>query len=147
MACCCCICLQEERLKHRVLGTRERGLKASGKFNHATGVGHVPYHSGDYEDAIKNRKARVWLLSHETLGGMSPATSRLFRRLGREAARSGTDGTDYTKSYTARSYVPYYAQKISGAIVMNGAQGILVFLDGVSRARSAQLRRALNARA
>ena len=38
-----------------------------------------------------------------------------------------------------RSFVPYYAQRISSAIVMNGAQGML---DAVSRARrSDQLRR------
>ena len=30
-----------------------------------------------------------------------------------------------TRSYTARSFVPYYAQQISSAIVMLGAQGIL----------------------
>ena len=39
---------------------------------------------------------------------------------------------DYTISSTARSFVPFYAQRISSAIVMNGAQSIL---DGIARAR------------
>ena len=57
-----------ERLKHRVLGTRQRGLQAQGKFDHASGAGYVAHHPGDYVDAIKNRKATVQLLVHETLG-------------------------------------------------------------------------------
>ena len=43
------------------------------------------------------------------------------------------DSTDYTLSSTARSFVPFYAQRISSAIVMNGARGIL---DGIARARN-----------
>ena len=46
-------------------------------------------------------------------------------RLARLAKERGTDRTDYTQSYTARCFVPYYAQRISHAIVMNGAAGIL----------------------
>ena len=64
--------------------------------------------------------------------------ARRLRRLARDAATSGCDATDYTISSTARSFVPFRAQRISSAIVMNGAQSIL---DGVSRARSAMLRR------
>ena len=48
-----------------------------------------------------------------------------------------TDATDYTLSTTARAFVPFYAQRISSAIVMNGACGIL---DGITRARAAALR-------
>ena len=128
-----------ERLKHRVLGTRQRGIPAQGKFNHATGAGYVPFHAGDYVDAIKNKKATTQLLVHETLGGMCPYSSRRLRRLARDAATSGCDATDYTLSSTACSFVPYDAQRISSAIVMNGAQGLL---DAVLRARrSDQLRR------
>ena len=40
-----------------------------------------------------------------------------------------TDGVSpdviVVRSYTARCFVPYYAQRISHAIVMNGAAGIL----------------------
>ena len=52
--------------------------------------------------------------------------------LGRDAAVAGVDATDYQLSVTARSFVPFYAQRISSAIVMNGAQSIL---DGIARAR------------
>ena len=45
-------------------------------------------------------------------------------------------------STTARSFVPFYAQRISHNIVMHGAQGIL---DGISRARNKQLRAATGA--
>ena len=126
-----------ERLKHKVLGTRQRGLKAQGKFNHATGTGFVHYHAGDYVDAIQNRKGNVLLLTHEIFGGMCPFSARRLRRLARDAALAGCDATDYSLSSTARSFVPFYAQRISSAIVMNGAQGIL---DAISRACSAQLR-------
>ena len=126
-----------ERLKHRVLGTRQRGLKALGKFDHASGAGYVAYHAGDYVDAIKNRKATVQLLVHETFGGMCPFSALRLRRLARDAVANGCDTTDYTLSSTARSFVPFYAQRISSAIVMNVAQSIH---DGISRARSDQLR-------
>ena len=56
---------------------------------------------------------------------MSQYGARRLRRLGRDAFESGQDATDYNLSYTARSFVPYYAQRMSNAIVINGAQGIL----------------------
>ena len=109
-------------------------LPKASSTNHTTGAGYVPYHAGDYVDAIKNKKATTHLLVHETLGGMCPYSARRLRRLARDAATSGCDATDYTLSSTACSFVPYYAQRISSAIVMNGAQGML---DVVSRARRA----------
>ena len=63
---------------------------------------------------------------------MCPFSARRLRRLARDAATNGYDATDYTLSSTARSFVSFYAQRISSAIVMNGARGIL---DGISRAR------------
>ena len=91
-------------------------MPAQGKFDHAAGTGHVPYHAGDYVDALKNRKATVQLLVHETLGGMCPFSARRLRRLARDAATNGCDTTDYTLSSTARSFVPFYAQRISSAV-------------------------------
>ena len=61
-----------------------------------------------------------------------------MRRLGRDAFESGQDATDYNLSYTARSFVPYYAQRMSNAIVINGAQGIL---NGINKMRRDRLRR------
>ena len=37
---------------------------------------------------------------------------------------NGSDGTDYSPSYTASSFVPYYAQRISNAIVMYNADAL-----------------------
>ena len=54
-----------------MLGTRQRGLPAAGRFNHKTGAGYVKAKLGDYADAILNRKANVKLLCHEIFGGMS----------------------------------------------------------------------------
>ena len=42
-----------------------------------------------------------------------------LRRLGRDAFESGQDATDYNLSYTVRSFVPYYAQRMSNAIVIH----------------------------
>ena len=78
------------------------------------------------------------------MGGMSPAAAGRLRRLARDAAAGGSDGTDYTRSYTARSFVPYYAQRLSAACVMWGAEGIL---KGIRSQTHARLRRSLAARA
>ena len=88
-------------------------------------------HPGDYVDAIKNRKATVRLLAHETLGAFSPAGAHHLRYLAREAAKHGVDATDYSRSYTASSFVPYYSQLICSAGVMMGAEGIA---NGASKA-------------
>ena len=44
--------------------------------------------------------------------------------LGRVAKESGADPTDYSTSYTARSFVPYYAQRLSTSCVLNVAHAI-----------------------
>ena len=106
-------------------------------FDHKTGRGHVPFKKGHYYDARRNRKARVRLLCHEIFGGMSAYAAKYLRHLAHEATEKGTDRTDYTRSYTARSFVPYYAQRISYSIVTNGARGIL---QGLARATRSHLR-------
>ena len=135
----------EERLKMSVLGTRQRGLPTDRPFDHATGTGFVkatplPGCKGaaDYADAIVNRKARVRLLVHESCSGaFSAYAARRLRRLGREARALGIDGTDYATSYTASSFVPYYAQRITSACVLNGARGIFKAL-GQAKAKFAK---------
>ena len=118
----------EERAKHKVVGTPTRGLPGMGPYNHKDGSGYVKGNRGesdhnkcDYRDAINNRKAWVSVIVHETLGGFAPFAARRLRRLGRDAVENGNDATDYTRSYTARSFVPFYSQKISNAIVMGTA--------------------------
>ena len=66
---------------------------------------------------------------------MSPYAARRLRRKGREAAESGADPTDYTTSPTARSFVPYYAQRLSAACVVHGAAGILGALKSMRACR------------
>ena len=127
----------EERLKHKVLGSRRRGVPSAGRFNHKDGSGFVPAAEGDYRDALANRKARVHLLVHETLGGFSPYAARRLRRLGRLAAENGVDATDYKRSYTAHSFVPYHSQSICSACVMHGSDGIL---KGIRKASHSRLR-------
>ena len=115
----------EERLKYRVFGTRRRGVPALGPYNHNDGTGHVAAHRGDYYDCIENRKARLHLITLEAeLGGLLPYGARRLRRLARLAKESGDDTTDYTTSPTARSFVPYYAQRLSTTCVMSGARAI-----------------------
>ena len=79
----------------------------------------------DYYDCIENRKARLHLVTFEAgLGGLLPYGARRLRRKGREAKESRADPTDYTTSPTARSFVPFYAQRLSTACVLNGARAI-----------------------
>ena len=91
-----------------------------------------------YWDAIEHRKSRVHLLVHEaSFGGMSPYTAMRLRRLGRLATARGTDKKiDYTRSYTAAVFVTYFAQRLSAACVMYGAESIL---GALKKARGARL--------
>ena len=58
-----------------------------------------------------------------------------LRYLAREAKKSGCDGTDYTRSYTANSFVPFYAQRLSWASAGGVADGILASLAKASHGR------------
>ena len=70
---------------------------------------------------------------------MSPFAARHLRRLGRDAVAGSIDGTDYSRSFTARSFVPHYGQRISTPCVMHGAEGIL---KGIRKNSHVRLRRA-----
>ena len=57
----------------------------------------------------------------------SSARSQLFTTLGIIHSRARTnkhDATDYQCSYSARAFVPFYAQRLSATSAMNAAQGI-----------------------
>ena len=107
-----------------MLGTRQRGRRCDGKFDHSTGTGFVPAHKGDYCDAIDKRKALVRLLVHEAGGGLAPYAAKYLRFLSRRARTNKHDATDYQCSYSARAFVPFYAQRLSATSAMNAAQGI-----------------------
>ena len=51
------------------------------------------------------------------------------------AAESGADTTDYRLSYTASSFVPYYAQRLSNATVMHRAANLKHYADRQARIR------------
>ena len=95
-----------------------------GGFDHRSGSGFVAAKKGDYHDAIDKRKARVHLLVHETTGALSQYSAKRLRFLGRQAERTGCDGTDYRNTGTY-SFVMHYAQRISAACVMYGAKNTL----------------------
>ena len=133
----------EERLKHRVLGTRRRGVPAQGAFRHrgpGAGTGYVPQHDGDYRDAINNRKARVHLLIHETTGAVGSYAARYLRRLARDAVQHGGDGTDYRNTGTG-SFLEHYSQRLSAACVMHGAAEGLKAINRAAKNRIARKRR------
>ena len=52
------------------------------------------------------------------------------------AADLGIDATDYGRSYTARSFVPYYAQRLSSACVLSGAGAIQKSMKRMADRRS-----------
>ena len=123
------------------LSNRVATSKSWGIFTRVHNLHVIKYNifTAHYRDAITNRKAKVHLLVHETSGGMSPYCARRLRRPARDAEENGHDTTDYTLSYKARSFVPYHSQRMSSAIVMLGAQGIL---SGIQKMRADRLRRA-----
>ena len=133
----------DERLKHRVLGTRRRGVPALGDFRHrgpGAGTGHVPPHDGDYRDAKNNRKAVVHLLTHETTGAVGRYAASRLRRLARDAVKHGGDGTDYRNTGTS-SFLEHYSPRLSAANVMHGAAEGLKAINRATKNRIARKRR------
>ena len=61
----------EEPLRRTVFGCRERGLPSGPRFDHTTGEGHVPFHKGDYHDALRHKNNQVALLLVECFGGIA----------------------------------------------------------------------------
>ena len=87
----------EEPLRRTVFGCRERGLPSGPRFDHTTGEGHVPFHKGDYHDALRHKNNQVALLLVECFGGVASGGARLLRYLARRASdkKRGRDGTKY----------------------------------------------------
>ena len=83
----------EEALLAEIIGVHKRGRPADGPFDHATGTGWVKERKGYYHDAITNKKNTVVLLLAEIFGGVTPTVVKLLRRLAKQKAAVGTDGT------------------------------------------------------
>ena len=73
----------EERLyRIKILGCKGKGtLGVDRPFNHATKVGSVKERTGDYDDALRNKKALVIPMILEAFGGISPHSLHFIRRL------------------------------------------------------------------
>ena len=71
-----------------------------GRYNSRnTSPGHVPFHKGDYHDALRHKNNQVALLLVECFGGIASGGARLLRYLARRASdkKRGRDGTKYSK--------------------------------------------------
>ena len=81
------------------------------------------------------------LLVHEaSFGGMSPYAAKRLRRLGhlpRRCARGTDKKINYARSYTAATFVTYFAQRLSSACVMYSAESLL---RALKKARGDRLR-------
>ena len=76
----------EERYRIKILGCKGKGtLGVDRPFNHATKVlGRcVKERTGDYDDALRNKKALVIPMILEAFGGISPHSLHFIRRLAR----------------------------------------------------------------
>ena len=95
----------------------------------ATGEGHVPFHKGDYHDALRHKNNQVALLLVECFGGIASGGARLLRYLARRASdkKRGRDGTKYSK-FHPRGYLSHHLAAISMAAVYTDAAHIA---DGV----------------
>ena len=104
----------EERYRIKILGCKGKGtLGVDRPFNHTTKVGSVKERTGDYEDALRNKKALVIPMILEAFGGISPHSLHLssgasrYGRKGRARATApSTEGrarAPSRSSYTTRS--------------------------------------------
>ena len=76
-------------------------------------------HDGDYHDALANKRSTVVLFLVELSGALSPPAKRHLRWLAARAKRR--DRTPY-ESWAAASFMSYWLQRISAAIVGGDAR-------------------------
>ena len=101
-----------------------KGLNTQDKSRHSTFSVLVPKHSTSLVAAKWEQGWRVSRLSREQIWKKKAKKRRRLRFKGREAKASGLDPTDYSLSPTARSFVPFYTQRLSADCVLNGAKAI-----------------------
>ena len=90
----------------------------------------MPFHKGDYHDALRYKNNQVALLLVECFGGIASGGARLLRYLARRAStdkKRGRDGTKYSK-FHPRGYLSHHLTAISMAAVYTDAAYIA---DGV----------------
>ena len=101
-------------------------------WDHRAGVGRVPAHRGDYDDAINRKGNEFWLVLMEVFGGLAPEGVKLFN-LYSTRARVGTDRTEYVATDSAtrgpHPFAPHWAQLLSAAVVEGDASRSLRAVD------------------
>ena len=66
----------------------------------------------------------------EVSGGMTPHAYAFLKRLARDAEKAGgADGTKYTGSWTARSFLPHHTQRLAAAAVYGEAAAIATAIN------------------
>ena len=112
-----------------ILGVKQRG-RPGDAFSEDTGRGYVAYKEGDYHDAIYNKLNTVIPFILEVSGGATPHAYAFLKRLARDAKKMGSaDGTKYTGSWTARSFLPHHAQRLAAAAVYGEAAAIATAIN------------------
>ena len=106
----------EDEYKVLVFGTRRRGRRIDGPFNHNTGRGFVDDHVGQYHDAIYNKRNQVSLLLVEDGGGLGPGMQRVLKGAARTASdrKRGRDGNLYS-IHRPSSYYTHHCAPSSAA--------------------------------
>ena len=66
---------------------------------------------------------------------MCDYSQRCLNRAARDAEELGCDGTDYGQSAAARSFVPFYAQRMSWAAIKGSADCIHAHIAKLMRDR------------
>ena len=99
---------------------------------------HVPFHKGDYHDALRHKNNQVALLLVECYGGIASGGARLLRYLARRASdkKRGRDGTKYSK-FHPRGYLSHHLAAINMAAVYTDAVHIA---DGTASSVSSSAR-------
>ena len=106
-----------------VLGRRQRGSPADGRFNRRTGSGHVAAKEGDYDRAQASGVTCVPLLV-ETFGGWSPALLGALRTASEWRSNKLTASEYDETTWSARSFMAFAAQRISVAVQLSMAQEV-----------------------
>jgi hypothetical protein len=122
----------EERYRIKILGCKGKGtLGVDRPFNHATKVGSVKERTGDYDDALRNKKALVVIpkfpMILEAYSGISPHSLHFIRRLAlRAKGARARDSTVYRGSSTSAKsfFVHIHTQQLAAAAQVGDAKGI-----------------------
>ena len=89
-------------------------------------MGSVKERTGDYDDALSNKKALVIPMILEAFGGISPHSLHFIRRLAlRAKGARARDSTVYGASSTsAKSFFVHHTQQLAAAAQVGDAKGI-----------------------